>query len=88
LNSPDITKDEINPKNSIMVEDLFAPESYKEEVEHIHNLNTHKQFRCNNQGKATDVIKKYIEKHYSTFKKEWFNGVQPVINKIINIFNL
>ena len=52
----------IADKDSYMVEDLFSPESYKEKVEYIHKKNTHKEFRCNDQGKTTEAIKKHIEK--------------------------
>jgi len=78
----------IADKDSYMVEDLFSPESYKEKVEYIHKKNTHKEFRCNDQGKTTEAIKKHIENHYSQFKDEWFDGFKPVLDQLISIFKL
>ena len=78
----------IADKDSYMVEDLFSPESYKEKVEYIHKTNTHKEFRCNDQGKTTEAIKKHIENHYSQFKDEWFDGFKPVLDQLISIFKL
>ena len=79
---------DIGANDSYMVEDLFSPESYKEKVEYIHKKNTHKEFRCNNQGKPTEAIKKHIENHYSQFKDEWFDGFKPVLDQLISIFQL
>ena len=78
----------IADKDSYMVEDLFSPESYKEKVEYIHKKNTHKEFRCNDQGKTTEAIKKHIENHYSQFKDELFDGFKPVLDQLISIFKL
>ena len=50
----------IADKDSYMVEDLFSPESYKRKVEYIHKKNTHKEFRCNDQGKTTEAIKSIL----------------------------
>lgn len=79
---------DIGANDSCMVEDLFSPESYKEKVEYIHKKNTHKEFRCNDQGKTTEAIKKHIENHYSQFKDEWFDGFKPVLDQLISIFKL
>lgn len=79
---------DIGANDSYMVEDLFSPESYKEKVEYIHKKNTHKEFRCNDQGKTTEAIKKHIENHYSQFKDEWFDGFKPVLDQLISIFQL
>ena len=79
---------DIGANDSYMVEDLFSPESYKEKVEYIHKKNTHKEFRCNDQGKTTEAIKKHIENHYSYFKDEWFEGFKPVLDQLISIFQL
>lgn len=79
---------DIGANDSYMVEDLFSPESYKEKVEYIHKKNTHKEFRCNDQGKTTEAIKKHIENHYSQFKDEWFDSFKPVLDQLISIFQL
>ena len=49
---------------------------------------SHKDFRCNNQGKTTEAIKKHIENNYSSFDDHWFDGYKNVLNKLIDIFNL
>lgn len=87
-NDYDTEKKSINNNDTYMVEDLFSPESYKEKVEYIHKKNTHKDFRCNEQGKTTDAIKQHIETHYLYFKDEWFEGFKPVLDKLITVFNL
>ena len=71
-----------------MVEDLFSPNAYKEKVEYIHRKHSHKDFRCNDQGKTTEAIKKHIENNYSSFEDDWFDGYKNVLNKLIDIFNL
>ena len=78
----------IAPKDTIMVEDLFAPQSYKPKVKVVHNMNTHRDFRCNTQGKTTDAIKSFIEKNYNSFKDEWLVGFKPTLDKLIELFNL
>jgi len=87
-NDYDTEKKSISNNDTYMVEDLFSPESYKEKVDYIHNKNTHKDFRCNEQGKTTDAIKKHIESHYLQFNEEWFEGFKPVLDKLITVFNL
>lgn len=87
-NDYDTERKNISNNDTYMVEDLFSPESYKEKVEYIHQKNTHKDFRCNEQGKTTDAIKQHIESHYLQFNDEWFEGFKPVLNKLITVFNL
>lgn len=78
----------IAPKDTIMVEDLFAPQSYEPKVKVVHDMNTHREFRCNTQGKTTDAIKSYIEKNYNSFEDEWLVGFKPTLDKLIELFNL
>ncbi len=78
----------VNAEDTFMVEDLFSPNAYKEKVEYIHMKHSHKDFRCNNQGKTTEAIKKHIENNYSSFDDDWFDGYKNVLNKLIDIFNL
>ena len=76
----------VTAEDSFMVEDLFSPNAYKEKVEYIHRKNSHKDFRCNNQGKTTEAIKHHIEDNYSSFNEEWFDGYKSLLEKLINIF--
>lgn len=78
----------VNAEATFMVEDLFSPNAYKEKVEYIHRKHSHKDFRCNDQGKTTEAIKKHIENNYSSFEDDWFDGYKNVLNKLIDIFNL
>lgn len=34
-----------------MVEDFFDSNSYESKVKVVHNMNAHRDFRCNTQGK-------------------------------------
>lgn len=86
INNYITTGNNVQDKDTYIVEDLFSPESYKEKVEYIHQKNTHKEFRCNEQGKTTEAIKKHIENNYLQFDDKWFNGFKPVLNKLIDIF--
>lgn len=78
----------VDAEATFMVEDLFSPNAYKEKVEYIHRKHSHKDFRCNDQGKTTEAIKKHIENNYSRFEDDWFDGYKNVLNKLIDIFNL
>lgn len=84
-NVPD---DNIAPKDTIMVEDLFDSHSYESKVKVVHDMNTHRDFRCNTQGRTTEAIKSYIEKNYKTFKPEWFLGFKPTLDKLLEVFDL
>ena len=84
----EIPSNNIALKDTILVEDLFDSHSYESKVIVVHNMNTHREFRCNTQGKTTDAIKSYIEKSYLSFKKEWFGGFKPVLDKLLDVFDL
>lgn len=79
---PTITK-------TIMVEDLFDPESYKVKVDSVKldKKKTHKDFRCFSENMAS-AIKTYIENNYMNFNNEWYNGFKPVLDKLLDSFNL
>ena len=83
-----VPKDNIASKDTIMVEDLFDSHSYESIVKVVHNMNTHRDFLCNAQGRTIDAIKSHIEKNYKTFKPEWFLGFKPTLDKLIDIFGL
>ena len=75
--------------DTIMVEDLFSPESYKKKVEeaHLSDKHTHKDFRCCTTNLAGS-IKTCIQNNYSSFKDEWFDGFKPVLDKLLEVFDL
>ena len=76
-----------NDSTSYMAEDLFDPVSYASKVNPVHMMNTHKQFRNNKQA-TSDAIKEYIKIAYPNFEKEWLQNFKPVLNKLLDVFNL
>lgn len=76
-----------NDNTSYMAEDLFDPASYASKVNPVHMMNTHKQFRNNKQA-TSDAIKEYIKIAYPNFEKEWLQNFKPVLNKLLDVFNL
>ena len=83
-----VSDNNIAPKDTIMVEDLFDSHSYESKVKVVHDMNTHRDFRCNTQGRTTEAIKSYIEKNYKTFKPEWFLGFKSTLDKLLEVFDL
>lgn len=79
--------DKPNDSTSYMAEDLFDPTSYAIKVSPIHSMNTHRQFRNIKQA-TSDAIKEHIKKSYSSFEKEWLLNFKPVLNKLLEIFDL
>ena len=83
---------------SYMVEDLFDISAYTQVSNKIHAINSHKEFRnmtwsdvikSNKRIKGThEVIKYYIQENYSSFGKEWLQNFKPVLDKLLNVFNL
>lgn len=78
-------------KDTIMVEDFFSTDAYsviiaKEEIE---KKQSHKDFR-NFKINMASSIKTHIENHYnsSSFKEEWYDGFKPILDKLLNVFNL
>ncbi len=79
----------IKAEEMFMVEDLFSPKAYEDEVKYIHSMHTHKEFRYNkNKNSMADIIKNHIQTKYSEFKEEWFYDYESILDKLINIFNL
>ena len=86
-----------------MLEDLFPEESYKTIIDTIHECKTHKDFRNirlkfedkdenkknkNKNQTLADRIKHHIQNNYNDFKKEWFKGFKPVLDKLLEVFDL
>lgn len=81
--------------NSYILEDLFDNESYKPVVEKIH-VNSHKEIRnvkwevkgSKRPKTVAEAIKFYIEENYHSFGKEWIKNFRPILDKLMQIFNL
>lgn len=85
------------PKSSdtCQVEDFFNPNDYIKCVEKlfyindsgtVRNRSSHKDFREYDGGQMTKAIKEYIKKNYSTFTD--YSGFIPVLDKLLEVFNL
>ena len=81
--------------NSYVLEDLFDNESYKPVMNKIH-VDSYKEIR-NVKWEAkggkrpkspADAVKVYIEENYLSFGKEWMENFKPVLDKLIQMFNL
>ncbi|MTK53116.1 AAA family ATPase [Paludibacter sp.] len=86
----DYTKEyEKGVENDFFIEDMFAKESYGSIVADIHAKCKFREFKSNNQGATHDRIKKHIETNYlSSFSDDYFNGFVPLLEVLINRFNL
>lgn len=75
--------------NYILVEDFFAPKSYKSKIDEVHLelKTTHKDFRTFTTN-ISSSIKTYIEGHYNTFNDDCYDGFKPILDKLIDVFNL
>lgn len=80
----------IKPNNTFIVEDLFSVEAYNSITFPVISAKSHKEFRNLPYGKkgTAGAIKEHIEKHYNTFDDEWYSGFRPVLDKLIEVFNL
>lgn len=82
---------------SYIAEDLFDSNAYFVVTSKV-NVRNHKELRnitwndvitSNKRPKNTpDAIKCYIEDNYNTFEKEWLQNFKPVLNKLLDVFNL
>ncbi|MGN0213847.1 MAG: ATP-dependent nuclease [Muribaculaceae bacterium] len=75
--------------NYILIEDFFAPESYKSTIDEIHLelKTTHKDFRTFTTN-ISSSIKTYIEGHYNSFNDDCYDRFKPILDKLIDVFNL
>ena len=91
------TKPNDKDPESYIVEDLFDFRSYSAITNKIH-VNSHKELRNitwngvisgNKRPKATiEAIKYYIQENYKTFEKEWLLNFKPVLDKLLEVFQL
>ena len=82
---------------SYLVEDLFDSNSYLAVTNKV-NVKNHKEFRnitwndvitSNKRPKSTpEAIKYYIEDNYDSFEKEWLQNFKPILNKLLDVFDL
>jgi ABC-type multidrug transport system ATPase subunit len=82
---------------SYMAEDLFDRDSYINVTNKIH-VRSHKELRnitwndiitSNKRPKGTtDAIKYYIQDNYASFEKEWLQNFKPVLDKLLDVFDL
>ena len=82
---------------SYMLEDLFDSNSYINVTNKIH-VNSHKELRNitwndilsknKRANGTTEAIKYYIQEHYDSFGKEWLQNFKPVLDKLLEVFNL
>lgn len=82
---------------SYLVEDLFDSNSYLAVTNKV-NVKNHKEFRnitwndvikSNKRPKSTpEAIKCYIEDNYYSFEKEWLQKFKPILNKLLDVFDL
>lgn len=80
----------IKNENSFMVEDLFSESSYLNIISPVITSRTHKDFRKLTFGKkgTAGAIKNHIEKNYNTFDDAWYDGFKPVLDKLLDEFDL
>lgn len=83
-------KKEIKNENSFMVEDLFSENSYANIIRPVISARKHKDFRMLTLGKkgTAGAIKTHIENNYNTFNDEWYDGFKPVLDKLMEVFDL
>ena len=82
---------------SYLVEDLFDSNSYLVVTNKV-NVRNHKELRnitwndvikSNKRPKSTpEAIKCYIEDNYDSFEKEWLQNFKPILNKLLDVFDL
>lgn len=83
------TSNSPNVNETIMVEDLFNSKAYESIVNNanLNNKCSHKDFRLFKNNLASS-IKTHIEKNYSSFNHDWYDGFEPLLDKLLNIYNL
>lgn len=69
------------------LEDLFPKEVYKYIVNDLHKLETYRDFK-NNSKSTVSKIKDHIKEKASSFKDEWYDDFQKVLEKLLITFNL
>lgn len=76
-------------RDSIQVEDMFLPEAYAGVVskEHLGEKKTHKDFRLFKTNLSSS-IKTYIQDKYSSFGDNCYDGFEPLLKKLLELFSL
>lgn len=69
------------------LEDLFPKEVYKHIVDNLHSLETYRDFKTKTTKTASE-IKDYIKEKAPTFKDEWYDDFQAILDKLLKVFGL
>ena len=95
--TPKARKPNYKDTESYMVEDLFNSDSYTSVTNKIH-VKSYKELRnmtwndvisSNKRPKGTtEAIKYYIQENYASFGKELLQNFKPVLDKLLDVFNL
>lgn len=80
----------IKKENSFLVEDLFSENSYSDLIFPVISARKHKDFRKLTFGKngTAGAIKEHIQKEFNDFNDSWYIGFQPVLDKLMEVFDL
>ena len=67
------------------LEDLFDSSCYSDIVSALHRKSTYKEFKTTTEA-THNKIKTKIEKEYTNFGEDVFQGFQPLLDKMLSIF--
>lgn len=83
----DVSKTSIDQQNSILVEDLFDEAAYASLFINPSIMSaTYKYFRCRRE--ILTRIKNYIQNNYATFNDIFYDKYQPLLDKLMEVFDL
>ena len=73
--------------NNFELEDLFPQYVYNCIIEKLHGLKTYRDFKTRNTS-TSNQIKEYIKEKASTFEDDFYNNFEPILGKLLEVFNL
>ena len=73
--------------NNFELEDLFPQDVYNCIIEKLHELKTYRDFNTRNTS-TSNQIKEYIKEKASTFEDDFYNNFEPILGKLLEVFNL
>ena len=73
--------------NNFELEDLFPQDVYNCIIEKLHELKTYRDFKTRNTS-TSNQIKEYIKEKASTFEDDFYNNFEPILGKLLEVFNL
>ena len=73
-----------------MVEDMFSVDAYKSIIAPVVSSKSHKDFRNLSYGKkgTAGAIKEFLEKNYGRLDDICYNGFKPVLDKLLEVYEL